>query len=41
MQPLEYSAAKALLLTSQEDPELGKWRCLYRPQHDVSAPDMA
>jgi hypothetical protein len=31
---------KALLLTSQEDPELGKWLCLYSLQHDVSAPDV-
>jgi hypothetical protein len=37
----ESSAAKALLLASQEDPELGKWRCFYNPQRDVSAPDMA
>ena len=37
----ESSAAKALLLTSQEDPEPGKWRCLYSPQRDVSAPDVA
>jgi hypothetical protein len=33
---------KALLLTSQEeDPEPRKWCCLYSPQHDVSAPDVA
>jgi hypothetical protein len=32
---------KALLLTSQEDPEPRKWRCLYSPQRDVSAPDVA
>ena len=25
----ESSAAKALLLASQEDPEPGKWRCFY------------
>jgi hypothetical protein len=37
----ESSVAKALLLTSQEDPELGKWRRFYSPQRDVSAPDMA
>jgi hypothetical protein len=37
----ESSAAKALLLTSQEDPEPGKWCCLYSPLPDVSAPDMA
>jgi hypothetical protein len=37
----ESSAAKLLLLTSQEDSEPGKWRCLYSPQRDVSAPDMA
>jgi hypothetical protein len=37
----ESSAAKALLLASQEDPEPGKWRCFYNPQRDVSAPDMA
>jgi hypothetical protein len=37
----ESSGAKALLLTSQEDAESGKWRCLYSPQHDVSAPDVA
>jgi hypothetical protein len=33
---------KALLLTSQEeDPEPGKWCCLYSLQRDVSAPDVA
>ena len=32
---------QALLLASQEDPEPGKWRCLYSPQRDVSAPDVA
>jgi hypothetical protein len=33
---------KALLLTSQEeDPEPRKWCCLYSPQRDVSAPDVA
>jgi hypothetical protein len=37
----ESSAAKALLLASQEDSEPGKWRCFYNPQRDVSAPDMA
>jgi hypothetical protein len=37
----ESSAARALLLASQEDPEPGKWRCFYNPQRDVSAPDMA
>jgi hypothetical protein len=37
----ESSAAKALLLASQEDPEPVKWRCFYNPQRDVSAPDMA
>ena len=37
----ESSAAKALLLASQEDPKPGKWRCFYNPQRDVSAPDMA
>jgi hypothetical protein len=37
----ESSAAKVLLLVSQEDPEPGKWRCFYNPQRDVSAPDMA
>jgi hypothetical protein len=37
----ESSAAKALLPTSQEDPEPGKWCCLYSLQRDVSAPDMA
>jgi hypothetical protein len=37
----ESSTAKALLLASQEDSELGKWRCFYNPQRDVSAPDMA
>jgi hypothetical protein len=37
----ESSAAKALLLTSQEeDPEPGKWHCLYSLQRDVSAPDV-
>jgi hypothetical protein len=40
-QQTESSAAKALLLASQEDPEPGKWRCFYNPQRDVSAPDMA
>ena len=30
---------KALLLTSQEDPEPGKWCCLNTPPCDVSAPD--
>jgi hypothetical protein len=29
------------LLTSQEDPEPGKWSCLYSPQRVVSAPDVA
>jgi hypothetical protein len=28
------------LLIRREDPELGKWRCLYSPQLDVSAPDV-
>jgi hypothetical protein len=37
----ESSAARALLLASQEDPKPGKWRCFYNPQRDVSAPDMA
>jgi hypothetical protein len=37
----ESSAARALLLVSQEDSEPGKWRCFYNPQRDVSAPDMA
>ena len=37
----ESSAAKALLLVSQEDSEPGKWCCFYNPQRDVSAPDMA
>jgi hypothetical protein len=37
----ESSAAKALLLTSQEDPEPRKWHCLYSPQREVSAPDVA
>ena len=32
---------KLLLLTSQEDPKPRKWCCLYSPQHDVSAPDVA
>jgi hypothetical protein len=32
---------QALLLTSQEDPEPGKWSCLYSPQRVVSAPDVA
>ena len=31
--------SKALLLTSQEDPEPGKWCCLNTPLCDVSAPD--
>jgi hypothetical protein len=35
MEPPESSAAKALLLTSQEDPKLGKWRWLCSPQHDI------
>ncbi|EDL36790.1 mCG145558, partial [Mus musculus] len=25
----------------REDPEPGKWHCLYSPQHDISAPDVA
>ena len=29
------------LLIRREDPKPGKWRCLYSPQHDVSAPDVA
>jgi hypothetical protein len=29
------------LLIRREDPEPGKWRCLYSPQRDVSAPDVA
>jgi hypothetical protein len=29
------------LLIRREDPEPGKWRCLYSPQCDVSAPDVA
>jgi hypothetical protein len=37
----ESSAARALLLASQEDSEPGKWRWFYNPQRDVSAPDMA
>jgi hypothetical protein len=38
----ESSVAKLLLLTYQkEDPEPGKWRCLYSPHCDVSAPDVA
>jgi hypothetical protein len=28
------------LLIRREDPKPGKWRCLYSPQHDVSAPDV-
>jgi hypothetical protein len=28
------------LLIRREDPEPGKWHCLYSPQHDVSAPDV-
>ena len=28
------------LLLRREDPEPGKWRCLYSPQCDVSAPDV-
>ena len=28
------------LLIRREDPEPGKWSCLYSPQHDVSAPDV-
>jgi hypothetical protein len=33
---------KALLLTSQEeDPKPRKWCCLYSPQRDVSASDVA
>jgi hypothetical protein len=32
---------KALLLNSQEeDPEPRKWRCVYSPQRDISAPDV-
>ena len=30
---------KALLLHLKEDPEQGKWCCLYTPPCDVSAPD--
>jgi hypothetical protein len=37
----EFSAARALLLASQEDPEPEKCRCFYNPQRDISAPDMA
>jgi hypothetical protein len=37
----ESSSARALLLASQEDPKLGKGRCFYNLQFDVSAPDMA
>jgi hypothetical protein len=29
------------LLIRREDPEPGKWRCLYSLQRDVSAPDVA
>jgi hypothetical protein len=36
----ESSAARALLLASQEDPKPGKWCCFYNLQRDVSAPDM-
>jgi hypothetical protein len=32
---------KLYCLLLQEDPEGGKWRRFYSPQHDVSAPDMA
>jgi hypothetical protein len=32
---------KLYCLLLQEDPEPGKWRSFYSPQHDVSAPDMA
>jgi hypothetical protein len=32
---------KLLLLQHKEDPEPGKWCCLYSPQRDVSAPDVA
>jgi hypothetical protein len=35
------STAKLLLLQHKEDPEPGKWSCLYSPQRDVSAPDVA
>jgi hypothetical protein len=28
------------LLIRREDPEPGKWHCLYSLQHDVSAPDV-
>ena len=31
--------SKALLLHQKEDPEQGKWCCLYTPPCDVSAPD--
>ena len=31
---------KALLLHQKEDPEPGKWRCLYTPPRGVSAPDL-
>ena len=39
----ESSAAKSFycLLIRREDPEPGKWRCLYSPQCDVSASDVA
>jgi hypothetical protein len=29
------------LLIRREDPELGKWRCLYSQQHDFSTPNVA
>jgi hypothetical protein len=28
-------------LSGGKTPKLGKWSCLYSPQHDVSAPDVA
>jgi hypothetical protein len=31
---------KALLLHQKEDPEPGKWSCLYTPPCDVSAPGL-
>jgi hypothetical protein len=32
---------KLYCLLLRKIPEPGKWRCLYSPQRDVSAPDMA
>jgi hypothetical protein len=38
-QTTRFFYGKALLLHLKEDPEQGKWRCLYTPPYDLSAPD--